>query len=102
MKTRIQKCQKCNGAIGPVFYVVKVAQAVVDYGAVQRHAGLMAMMGGNAAIADVFSPERSLETVIEGDDANAWNEAIICQKCGVESEVTMLALQPKETSEVKS
>lgn len=81
MQTRIRLCENCGGKIGPAFYVVKLAQVLVDYGAVSRHAGMAIYFQGNQALADLFSPDSALEKVIEGDDANKWPEVTICQKC---------------------
>jgi hypothetical protein len=81
VKTRIKPCESCGGKLGPIFYVVKVAQAVVNVGAVNRHVGMTQHFQGHAALAAVFSPDETLEEIAEGPDANRWPEATICADC---------------------
>ena len=89
MNTRIRNCEKCGGTIGPTFYIVKVAQALVDYNAVQRHTGLTMMMGGSGALADVFSPDRTMEKIVHGEDANKWPEMVLCQECFMADDIAV-------------
>lgn len=96
MKTRIRNCELCGGTIGPVFYVVKLAQALVNYAAVNRHAGMTQMMQGNAALAEVFSSDRTLEILFQGEDANKWPEVTICQDCCLNNPVLLNILGKEE------
>lgn len=58
-----------------------MAQAFVKYEAIRRLAGLTEYFQGHGALAEMFSPDRSLELVVQGDDANSWPELVICQSC---------------------
>lgn len=86
MKTRIRPCDECGGKIGPDFYVVKVAQGLVDYAAVNRHLGLAQMLQ-SAALAEVLGPDEALERIVAGEDANGWPERVLCQRCFVEQDL---------------
>lgn len=93
MKSRIRMSDKCQGKIGPTFYIVKISTAVVDYAAVNRFSGLAQYFGGNSSLADVFSPDESLEKVLNGNDANQWPETVICLDCFANDPVLINALE---------
>lgn len=75
----LSKCSLCGEGVlhdGSVcFYRVNVAQAIIDVSAVQRTHGLEMMMGGNAALADVFSPDQDLAQEITSPTVN------VCASC---------------------
>lgn len=82
MKTKIRPCESCEGKIGPVFYVIKSSRMMVNYNAVQRHAGLTMMLGGHEPLAAIFSPDSSLETELDTSD-----EVVLCQDCVLQSPI---------------
>lgn len=92
-KTRIKRCESCGGAIGPDFYIIKMAQAFVKYEAVRRFAGMREYFQGHEALAEIFSPDRSLELVIQGEDANSWPELVICQSCFIANPLLVLLFE---------
>jgi len=96
MEMRIKPCQVCGGKIGHVFYVVKMAQCVLDTRATNEYIGLATLFGGNESLAQVFSSHHSLEHVIDGKDANGWPEITVCQKCAVSSEIGLAIWTKKE------
>lgn len=81
MKTRIKPCEKCGGPIGPIFYIVKVAGAVVNYDAVNRLGGITQYLQGHEKLAAMFVPDETLEEIIQGNDANKWPERVLCHLC---------------------
>ncbi len=81
MKTRVKPCENCGGKIGPDFYIVKLSQALVDPSAVNRYVGMTQYFQGHTALADVFATDKTLEHVMQGEDANQWPEMIICLRC---------------------
>lgn len=73
-------CADCRGRLGLVFKRIRVDTGIINAGAVQRHMGLEMMLGGNAALADVFSPER--EPMVKFSSEEALGETVcVCSKC---------------------
>jgi hypothetical protein len=81
MKSRIRPCDACGGRIGPDFYVVRVAQALVDYDTVNRLQGMTTYFQGHQALAEMFMPDQTLEHVVDGEDPEGWGEVVLCQNC---------------------
>lgn len=73
-------CVKCRGRLGVVFKRIRVDTGIINVGAVQRRMGLQMMLGGNAALADVFSPER--EPMVKFSSEEALGETVcVCSSC---------------------
>lgn len=88
----IRQCERCGGPIGPDFYVIKMSQAIVDYNAVSRLQGLSQYFG-NYEIAKVFSPDKTLAVLVDGNDANRWKEMVICQGCMLHNDILPLLFE---------
>jgi hypothetical protein len=58
----------------PLFYVIEISRAGFQANAVKRRAGLSLMMGGNDALARVFSPDEDLAKVLDGPRRVAVHE----------------------------
>lgn len=60
----LKPCFFCQRGVAhggtPVFYEVTVGQCVLDAGNIQKMAGMEQIMGGNVAIARMFSPSTTV------------------------------------------
>lgn len=65
-----------------IFWRVWAERLMVDRAAVGRAAGLEQMFGGNAALADVFSPERSFANQIQPAASMLICEPCVIGRCG--------------------
>jgi hypothetical protein len=92
----LRPCDNCGEPIAPVFYVVRVQQAVINYNSLRSHMGLALMFNGNNALADVFNPgsDQGAETL--DDD----KEYFVCQGCVIENELLRkLVFQDEESDQ---
>lgn len=93
-RSDIQPCARCGRGIahaGPVFYRVAVEQMVIDAVAVQREAGLEAMVG-NAAIAAALSPNADFAHVFR------HREVLLCGACGIDPTVIAVLLDDEKSA----
>lgn len=65
-RAELSDAMKC-GALrqGPMFYRVTIETIVPNVAAIQRQAGLEAMLGGAVDIAEAMSPERGYGEVVD-------------------------------------
>lgn len=86
------RCIACGEGLAPeglVFYRVTLEQHLVDVGALQRRQGLAMMMGGNHALARVFSPDSQFSKQV-------WeHKALVCQRCVLERDTRLHRFFPE-------
>lgn len=75
------------------FYRVRLTRLVWDVGAVQRQAGLTAMLGGHGALAQAMGPDENLATVIDQP-----RDGVVHERCGARVH-HVLELMPGEGGE---
>lgn len=61
-------CVQCRRPLGPVFKRIRVDMGVIDVRRTSRLHGLQMMLGGNAALAEVFNPEPGPLVRFTGDE----------------------------------
>lgn len=87
-RDQIRPCPLCkrglmhNGV--PLVWKLTVERVGIDARAVQKQAGLEQMMGGNVAIAEVFSPVADYGVGLGGPVA-----VVICEECALKNEVVI-------------
>lgn len=73
-------CALCDQKIGasgvPLFWVVTVERFGVDLGAIKRHDGLAAVLGGNQLLAGVMGPNEDL-----AQSMMSPTTVTICERC---------------------
>lgn len=83
-------CSLCKQKIGhtglPLFWIVRIERHRIDMGAVRRQTGL-AMMLGNAAIAEVMGPDEDMTT-----PAMEPATLTVCETCAVSRSMEVAAL----------
>jgi hypothetical protein len=68
----LHPCSKCDGLLTGKegrdiqFYVVDVGTAVLDRQAIRDREGLAMILGGSAALAEVFAPTSTVATIVPG------------------------------------
>lgn len=72
------------------FYEITIAQAIVNPNALQQFGGLMMQLGGNPALADVFTPDRTIAEVLPPKKVH------ICHDCFLMKEHHLAALWSDE------
>lgn len=72
---QITPCKVCGGPIVPAFFEIEIKQLIVDIGAVNRYLGLVMMMNGHKALADVFTPESQFTQQV------SKQKMILCMNC---------------------
>ena len=76
----IKKCACCLQGIANkgqfLFWRLKVERLGLDHGAIQREHGMEQFMGGNVALASVFSDGRDLAKTVDGP-----HEFLVCENC---------------------
>lgn len=84
-------CSLCRQKIGhtglPLFWTVRIERHGIDMGAVRRQTGLAMMLGGNAALAEAFSPEGEMTTPMMEPLT-----LTVCEACAVERDLPIAAL----------
>jgi hypothetical protein len=83
----MKPCANCGKGVMhsglPLAWKLKVERVGINAQAIQREHGLEMMMGGNVALARVFSPERDFGTLLSS------KSLILCEPC------VMSALPPQ-------
>lgn len=79
--SELKSCAVCNGKIAPLWYVVRVSQAMLNPRAANQTLGLMQMFGGNLALAEIMSPEPDCVLVMGDKEPSLMTEINICQNC---------------------
>lgn len=65
----------CGAEIAPVFYIVDIGQAIIDYESVQKYMGTAMILGEARGLTDIFAPSTS------GAKKLPSKRVILCQEC---------------------
>ncbi len=78
--SELRPCDKCGGKIAPMFYVLRISQALFTPAAGQTlH---MARYLNSLEIGELFAPESDDAVMVVGDQEKAlMTELLICQPC---------------------
>lgn len=81
--SEVRPCDNCGSPIFPVFYVVRTSLAVFNVDATNENLGLMRMLRGSLALAEVMSSEPEAVKIGGEEDKQLWAEIYLCQSCYV-------------------
>ena len=79
--SELKPCAACHGKIAPIWYVVRISQAMLNPRAANQTLGLAQMFGGNLALAEVMSPQPDCVLVMGDAEPGLMTELSICQNC---------------------
>ena len=78
---KLKPCVVCDGKIVPIWYVVRVSQAMIQTRTANQVLGLAQMIGGNLALGEVMAPEPECVIVMGDADPSLMTEFNVCQNC---------------------
>ena len=79
--SELKPCAQCGGKITPIWYVIRVSQAMIKPGAGNQVLGLMQILGGSLALAETMAPEADCVLVMGDQEPSLMTELHICQEC---------------------
>lgn len=93
----LKPCAVCKGKIVPIWYVIRISQAILNPGAARSTLGLVQHFGGiekagALAIAEAMSPEPDCVMIFGDKDAGLMTEIFVCQKCFLHEPLDMAVL----------
>lgn len=79
--SELKPCANCGGKIAPIWYVVRISQAMIKPKEGNQVLGLMQVLGGSLALAETMAPEAHCVLVMGDADPTLMAEVAICQDC---------------------
>ena len=74
----VRPCDVCGGKVSPLFYVLRVSQAIFNAQAANEVLGLTTMVGGSLDLAEAMAPQPEVIMVL-GDEVPAlMTEFVVC------------------------
>jgi hypothetical protein len=92
----LRPCDSCGGPIAPVFFVVRVSQALINEPVVNRFIGMAHFFGGNVGISSVFDPGDDAFVIMGDKNKELMNEVFICNRCMFEKFSDLFVLVEKQ------
>jgi len=79
--SELKPCAQCGGKITPIWYVVRISQAMIKPQSGNQVLGLMQILGGSLALAETMAPEADCVLVMGDQEPSLLTELHICQDC---------------------
>ena len=99
--SELKPCAACHGKLAPIWYVMRISQAMLNPRAANQTLGLAQMFGGNLALAEVMSPQPDCVLVMGDVEPELMTEIAICQECFMMGKVELPILVEQANSERK-
>ena len=90
--SEMRPCAKCHGKVAPIWYVLRVSQAMINPRAGNQVLGMMQMLGGNLALAETIAPEPDCVLVMGDKEPALMTELNLCQGCFMEGGIDLALL----------
>lgn len=94
-RDQLRPCPICKNGLAhsgiPLVWKISVERVGIDARAVQRTAGLEQMLGGNVALANVFSPDNDFGVGLGGPIT-----LVICEPCALENSIVIASFEELE------
>ena len=90
--SELKPCAVCKGKIAPIWYVVRISQAMLKPQATNQVMGLMQMFGGNLAVAEAMAPDTDCVMVMGDEEPSLMTEINICQNCFLHGSLDLVIL----------
>lgn len=95
--SELKPCAICKGKIVPVWYVVRISQAMLKPSAANSTLGLVQHFGGLGnpgalAVAEAMSPEPDCVMIFGDAEPSLMTEVTICQNCFLMGELNLAML----------
>jgi hypothetical protein len=99
--SELRPCDKCGKKIAPIFYVIRVTQALFTQAA-NRTLGMIQYMGGNVMLGEEFAPEAEDAVLVMGDkQKELMVELFICQPCFLDGALDLASLWEKRNDQIE-
>lgn len=103
--SELKPCAVCKGKIAPMWYVVRISQALLNVRAANQVLGMHQFFGRQSfALAELMSPEPDCVTIVGDKEPSLITEIHICQECFLMKPLNMALLmesaREKETIEI--
>lgn len=89
--SEIRPCDNCKQKIAPIFYVVRISQALFTR-ETNQVLGLVQILGGSLELAEVMSPEPDVVKVFADENKALGTELFLCQNCVLSCDLNLAAL----------
>lgn len=94
--TETRPCDNCDTAdMIPLFYVLRISQALYNPRSVQQTMGINMMLGGAIQLAEVLSPDPEAITVLGDKEKGLQTELHLCHDCVLTKNLNVGALIQK-------
>lgn len=101
--SELKPCAVCNGKITPIWYVLRISQAIIKPNAANTVLGLRQMFGGSIALAEAMAPEPDCVLVMGDQEPSLMHEVFVCQACFLERPLNMaILMESSRTDEASS
>lgn len=98
--SELKPCAACKGKITPIWYVVRISQAMLKPQAANGVLGLCQMFGGSLALAEAMAPEPDCVLVMGDKEPSLMTEINVCQQCFLMKPLDMAILMESAREEV--
>jgi hypothetical protein len=89
--SELKPCLVCSGKITPIWYVIRVSQAMLNPHGANEVLGLTQMLG-SLSLAEVISSQPDCVMVMGDEDPGLMTELAICQECFLMKDLNMAML----------
>ncbi len=79
--SELKPCAACGGKITPIWYVLRISQAMINPRSGNQVLGMMQMMGGSLALAEAMVPDADCVLVMGDEEPELMTEINLCQEC---------------------
>lgn len=90
--SELKPCAVCGGKLVPIWYVLRISQAMLKPNAANTVLGLRQMFGGSIALAEAMAPEPDCVLVMGDQEPLLMDEIHVCQACFLEKSLDMPVL----------
>lgn len=96
--SELRPCDSCDKPIAPLFYVIRISQAMVMPTANQV-LGLTQYFNGNLALAETMAPADDVVKVFADEAKELQYELLLCTDCVMMQEINLAVLMAKRNVE---
>lgn len=97
--SELKPCAACKGKLVPIWYVVRVTQAMVNASVANEVLSLVMRFGANdagLAVAEAMAPEPDCVMILGDKEKALMTELHICQSCFIDKFSDLAVLVEKE------
>lgn len=96
--SQVRPCDNCGQKIAPIFYVLRISQAMFLQTQTNQILGMAQYFQGALGLAEIMSSDAEAVMIFGEKDPTLMDELFLCQNCQM-SELNLAALLEKRNQE---